>query len=157
MTQSSQRWCHVVNKPPSHFWWLAQPTSRQWWPIPWSTWPTWLMTSCRPLMHSTLLLILMLSAMRWGSLIYLFFQYGWLHKVTISPDRKAMNLSLLKEAHDHGTLEPQYIRFSHWYSGNPEAHFFFCMDFSVYIQMDLKDDISLLQFYLCEHACQSVT
>lgn len=67
-----------------------------------------------------------------------------------------MNLSLLKEASDHGKLESQYIHFSHWYLGNSEAYFF-GMDFSVYIQVDLKDDISLLQLYLCEHACQPVT
>lgn len=64
--------------------------------------------------------------------------------------------SLLKEASDHGKLESQYIHFSHWYLGNSEAYFF-GMDFSVYIQVDLKDDISLLQLYLCEHACQPVT
>lgn len=50
----------------------------------------------------------------------------------------------------------QYIHFSHWYSGNSEASFF-SMDFSVYIQVDLKDDNSLLQLYLWEHACQQVT
>lgn len=64
MTPFKQQWHPVVSKPPSPSWWHAQPTSKQWWLIPLCTWPIWLMTSCRPSLHLTLLLTLMSLLMR---------------------------------------------------------------------------------------------
>lgn len=64
MTPFKQQWHPVVSKPPSPSWWHVQPTSKQWWLIPLSTWPIWLMTSCRPSLRLTLLLTPMSLLMR---------------------------------------------------------------------------------------------